>query len=283
MPFNYQSLKNLTNASFVSASIDSPDIAGLTVTAAKIADSAVIAAKIATGAVNTTAGTVTGVLPVAKGGLATNSFAGAYRAFFSNGSTPTDGLHGIASLQVYTSSTTWSRPSGVRYIRVQLVGSGGGGSGHGEGGGAGGYAERYLDVTGISSVGITIDGGGGGTYYSGAGGNAGGSSFGPYLSASAGHGANRQNQHSGGVSGNGSGGNLNIHQGGGFSHHARSAQSCANTFFGGGAPSSHPQGGNFAHNHQSHTSPGTGGAGAHFHGHRGSDGRPGMCVITNFY
>ena len=283
MPFNYQSLKNLTNASFVSASIDSPDIAGLTVTAAKIADSAVIAAKIATGAVNTTAGTVTGVLPVAKGGLATNSFAGAYRAFFSNGSAPTAGLHGIASLQVYTSSTTWSRPAGVRYIRVQLVGSGGGGSGHGEGGGAGGYAERYLDVTGIASVGITIDGGGGGTYYSGAGGNAGGSSFGPHLSASAGHGANRQNQHSGGVSGNGSGGNLNIHQGGGFSHHARSAQSCADTFFGGGAPSSHPQGGNFAHNHQSHTAPGTGGAGAHFHGHRGSDGRPGMCVITNFY
>ena len=181
MPFNYQSLKNLTNSSFVSASIDTADIAGLTVTAGKIADSAVIAAKLATGAVNTTAGTVTGVLPVAKGGLATNSFAGAYRAFFSNGSVPTAGLHGIASLQVYTSSTTWTRPSGVRYIRVQLVGSGGGGSGHGEGGGAGGYAERYLDVTGISSVGITIDGGGGGTYYANAGGNAGGSSFGPYI------------------------------------------------------------------------------------------------------
>ena len=283
MPFNYQSLKNLTNASFVSASIDSADIAGLTVTGGKIADSAITSAKLDTGAVNTTAATVTGVLPVAKGGLATNSFAGAYRAFFSNGSVPTAGLHGIASLQAFTSSTTWNRPAGVRYIRVQLVGSGGGGSGHGEGGGAGGYAERYLDVTGISSVGITIDGGGGGTYYSGAGGNAGGSSFGPYLSCSAGHGANRQNQHSGGVSGNGSGGNLNIHQGGGFSHHARSAQSCADTFFGGGAPSSHPQGGNFAHNHQSHTAPGTGGAGAHFHGHRGSDGRPGMCVITNFY
>jgi hypothetical protein len=283
MPFNYQSLKNLTNSSFVSASIDTADIAGLTVTAGKIADSAVIAAKIATGAVNTTAGTVTGVLPVAKGGLATSSFAGAYRAFFSNGSAPAAGLHGIASLQVYTSSTTWSRPSEVRYIRVQLVGGGGGGSGHGEGGAAGGYAERYLDVTGISSVSITIDGGSGGTYYANAGGNAGGSSFGPYLSCSGGHGANRQNQHSGGVSGSGSGGNLNIHQGGGFSHHARSAQSCADTFFGGGAPSSHPQGGNFAHNHQSHTAPGTGGAGAHFHGHRGSDGRPGMCVITNFY
>ena len=113
MPFNYQSLKNLTNASFVSASIDSADIAGLTVTGGKIADSAITSAKLDTGAVNTTAATVTGVLPVAKGGLATNSFAGAYRAFFSNGSVPTAGLHGIASLQAFTSSTTWNRPAGV--------------------------------------------------------------------------------------------------------------------------------------------------------------------------
>ena len=281
MPFNYQSLKNLTNSSFVSASIDSADIAGLTVTAGKIEDSAIIAAKLATGAVNTTAGTVTGVLPVAKGGLATNSFAGAYRAFFSDGSVPTAGLHGIASLQVYTSSTTWTRPSGVRYIRVQLVGSGGGGSGHGEGGGAGGYAERYLDVTGISSVGITIDGGGGGTYYANAGGNAGGSSFGPYLSCSAGHGANRQNQHSGGVSGNGGGGDLNLHTGSGGSHHDSFGPG-GTGYFGGAAPSGHPQGGNFTHNHQGHSAPGSGGTGGYFHGHRGSDGRPGLCVIEEY-
>jgi hypothetical protein len=284
MPFNYQSLKNLTNASFVSASIDSPDIAGLTVTAAKIADLAVIAAKIATGAVNTTAGTVTGVLPVAKGGLATNSFAGAYRAFFSNGSAPTAGLHGIASLQAFTSSTTWNRPSGVRYIRVQLVGSGGGGSGHGESGAAGGYAERLVDISGVSTVSVTINGGGGGTYYSGAGGNSGGScSFGPYVSASGGHGANRHNQHNGGLPGVGSGGDLNIYGGAGGGHEQRSSGMGGSSFFGGAAPAGHPQGGNFAHNHQGHAANGTGGTSGYFSGHRGSDGRPGMIVITEYF
>jgi len=283
MPFNYQSLKNLNSDSFVNDSITAADIAGTTITAAKLELTSIQSTNLATSAIDINSSTSTGTLPLASGGLETTSFSGAYRAFYSNGSSLSPNNHGIQGMQVFTSSTTWNRPSGVRYIRVQLVGSGGGGSGHGEGGAAGGYAERFLDVTGISSVGVTIDGGGGGTYYSGAGGNAGGSSFGPYMSCSAGHGANRQNQHSGGVSGNGSGGNLNIHQGGGFSHHARSAQSCADTFFGGGAPSSHPQGGNFAHNHQSHTAPGTGGAGAHFHGHRGSDGRPGMCVVTSYY
>jgi hypothetical protein len=283
MPFNYQSLRNLTGASFIDGSIDTADLANTSITAGKLALGAIDSSKLATSAVNTTTTVVTGTLPVNKGGLGTTSLPGAFRAFYSDGSNPVASNHGIASIQVFTGSSTWNRPAGVRYIKVQLQGSGGGGSGHGEGGAAGGYCERYLDVTGISSVAITIDGGGGGTFYANAGGNAGGSSFGSFLSASGGHGANRQNQHSGGVSGNGSGGNLNIHQGSGFSHHARSAQSCADTFFGGGAPSSHPQGGNFAHNHQSHTSPGTGGAGAHFHGHRGSDGRPGIVVVTNYF
>ena len=285
MPFNYQTLKRLTGASLVDLTVVAGDLANTTVNSTNLAGSAITAAKIASSAVDLTTTVVTGTLPVSKGGTNLTSVGSANTVLRVNaaGNAFEYATAGFSGMQVFTSSGTWNRPAGVRYIRVKLQGSGGGGSGHGESGGAGGYSERILDVTGISSVGVTIDGGAGGTYYSGAGGNAGGSSFGPYLSCSAGHGANRQNQHSGGVSGNGSGGNLNIHQGGGFSHHARSAQSCADTFFGGGAPSSHPQGGNFAHNHQSHTAPGTGGAGAHFHGHRGSDGRPGMCVITNFY
>lgn len=283
MAFNYQSLKNLTGDAIVDDTITADDIAGTTVSQAKIGPGAVTSDKLATNAVDTTQTTVTGVLPVSKGGLGTSTFGGAYRAVYSDGTNPVFSPHGIQSIQVFTGNSTWNRPSGVRYIKVQLVGSGGGGSGHGEGGAAGGYAERFLDVTGIASVNISIAGGGGGTFYANRGGNAGACSFGPYLSASGGHGANRQNQHSGGVSGVGSGGTLNIHQGSGFSHHARSAQSCANTFWGGGAPSSHPQGGNFGHNHQNHTAPGTGGAGAHFHNHRGSDGRPGMVVVTNYY
>ena len=283
MAFDYQTLKKVTGAAIVDGTLGSVDLANTTVTDTSIATGAVGADEMASGSVNLASAKVTGALAVAKGGTALTSGSGGYRALRSNGSALTTDLHGVASMNVYTGSTTWSRPTGVRYIRVQVQGAGGGGSGHGEGGGAGGYSEKYIDVTGIGSVTVTIGGGGGGTYYSSAGGNGGGSSFGPYLSASAGHGANRQNQHSGGVSGNGSGGNLNIHQGGGFSHHAYSAQSTANTYFGGGAPGNHPQGGHFAHNHQNHCAQGTGGAGSHFHGHRGSDGRPGLIIVTNYY
>lgn len=283
MAFDYQSLKNLTEQSVVNDTIADVDIADATMTTNKFVVGSLNSGKFASSAVNIASSTASGTLPVSRGGTGLSSLGGAYRAITSNGSSLSYDLHGIQGMQVYTGSSTWNRPSGVRYIRVQLLAGGGGGSGHGEGGGAGGYCERYLDVTSISSVSVNIGGGGSGTYYAGAGGNGAGSSFGPYLSAQGGHGANRQNQHSGGVSGGAGGGNLNIHQGGGFSHHARSAQSCANTFFGGGAPGSHPQGGHFAHNHQNHTAPGTGGAGAHFHGHRGSDGRPGICIVTSYY
>lgn len=283
MAFDYQTLKNLRTDAIIDGAISTEDLADSSINAAQIVNNNVTAGKLAAGAVDNSTLVTTGTLPASKGGITLTSLPGANRAIYSNGSSLSFADHGIQGLTVFTGNGTWTRPTGVRYIRVQCQGGAGGGSGHGEGGGAGGYAERFLDVTGISSVNVTIGGGGSGTYYSSAGGNGAASSFGPYLSASAGHGANRQNQHSGGVSGVGSGGNLNLHMGGGLSHHAYSAQSCADTYFGGGAPSSHPQGGHFAHNHQGHTAPGTGGAGAHFHGHRGSDGRPGIIIVTNYY
>jgi len=283
MPFNYQSLKNITGAAIVDGSLVEADLQNLGVTAGKIELLAVNDTKLANNAIDLGTGTVTGTLPVNRGGLGLTSFGGATRAVTSNGSVLSHDLHGIASINVYTGNSTWNRPTGVRYIKVQVNGGGGGGGGHGEGGAAGGYAERFLDVTGISSVSVTIGGGGGGTYYSGAAGNGATSSFGPYISASGGHGANRQNQHSGGVSGNGSGGNLNIHTGGGYSHHGRDCSAVAESFFGGGAASNYPNGGQFGHNHEGHATLGSGGSGAHFHSYRGSNGRPGIVIVTNYY
>lgn len=283
MAFDYQALKNINSAAIIDNSLATADFADGAVTAVKIASGNITSGKLSSGAVSVTSGTVTGVLPVSKGGLNISSYGGARQSIRSDGSNLSYSPHGMYGMQVFTGSGTWSRPAGVRYIKVQVQGAGGGGSGHGEGGGAGGYSEKFIDVTGISSVSVYIGGGGSGTYYSGAGGNGDYAGFGPYLSAGGGHGANRQNQYSGGVSGAGSGGNLNLHMGGGLSHHSYSSQSCADTFFGGGAPSSHPQGGHFAHNHQGYSSPGTGGAGAHFHGHRGSDGKPGLVIVTMFY
>ena len=188
----------------------------------------------------------------------------------------------ILSTQVFTSSGTWTKPGNIRFIHVKVQGGGGGGSGHGECGGAGGYSERIINVQSITSVPVTVAGEVNGTYYSGPGDNGGSSSFGSYCSASGGFGANRNNQHSGGLAGVGSGGDLNIYGGGGDSHHGRGANLGGTSHHGGAVAAGHPQGGNFSHNHQSHSAPGSGGSGAHYHGHRGSNGRPGLVVVTHY-
>ena len=74
-----------------------------------------------------------------------------------------------------------------------------------------------------------------------------------------------------------------MHTGGGYSHHARDAQAVAQSFFGSGAASNYPNGGQFGHNHEGHATLGSGGSGAHFHSYRGSNGRPGLIVVTNYY
>jgi len=285
MAFDYQTLKNINSAAITDGTLVNSNIAGTTIAASNIADGNVTASQITNNAINYTSSIVTNVMPISKGGTALSGVGSANLALRTNGSA--NGYEyaqlGFASMQVFTGTGTWNRPAGVRYIRIKCQAGGGGASGHGESGAAGGYSERVLEVAinGISSVTCNVGGGGGGTYYSGAGGDGGASSFGPYCSASAGHGANRQNQHSGGVSGSGSGGDLNIHTGSGGAHH-HSFGPGGTSHFGGPAPSGHPQGGHFSHNHQSHAAPGSGGTGGYFHGHRGSDGRPGIIVIEEY-
>jgi hypothetical protein len=283
MAFDYQTLKQINSAAIADGTLVAGNFASQTITTNDFADGAVISTKFASGSVDVTGTKVTGTVPTNRGGTGLTSAGSNNTLLRTNASA--NGFEyattGFSSMQVFTGGGTWNRPAGVRFIKVKCQAGGGGASGHGESGAAGGYSERVLDVTGISSVSVTIGGGGGGTYYSGAGGDGGASSFGPYCSASAGHGANRQNQHSGGVSGVGSGGNLNIHTGSGGAHH-HSFGPGGTSHFGGPAPSGHPQGGHFSHNHQGHAAPGSGGTGGYFTGHRGSDGRPGIIVIEEF-
>ena len=198
--------------------------------------------------------------------------------------TTVSGTSGFRSMQVWTSNGTWSRPSGVKSIRVQVVGAGGGGSGFQEAGGAGGMSERVVDVTNVSSVSVTVGNPGGGTNYSGCGGTGNTSSFGGYCSASGGYGANCRQQHAGGIGGNGSGGALNVYGGGGTGHGSWSRYgsfTAGTSYMGGSQPSSHSNS-NYAHNHQSHCAWGAGGNGAR-HGNRGARGREGVVCVYEFY
>ena len=284
MAFNYQLLKKLTNQSVTVESLETTSFANTTIATANIENNTIIEANIKDAAIDYSTSTVTGTMPRDKGGTGLSTI-GSNQQLLRRTSASGNALEyanlGFSGIAVFTSNGTWNKPAGVRYIRVKVQGPGGGASGHGESGGAGGYAERIMNVDSISAVSCNIGGGGGGTYYSGAGGNSGTTSFGPYVSASGGYGANRNNQHSGGVSGTGSGGNLNIYQGGGGAHHDSFGPG-GTSHFGGAVAGGHPQGGHFAHRHQSHSAPGTGGTGGYFHGHRGSDGRPGIIVIEEY-
>lgn len=100
---------------------------------------------------------------------------------------------GLISINTYTSSTTWNRPTGCTKVFVEVLGAGGGGGAAttdnslGAGGAGGGFGQLLLDVTAISSVSVTI--GAAGTAGSGgAGGNGGTSSFGAHVSCTGGEG-----------------------------------------------------------------------------------------------
>jgi len=284
MAFNYQTLKRIRNDAIQVGQIQTANFEDNAIHTEQIAGGAVTSAKLASNAVSLPANTVTGTLPTSKGGTGRTSTGGNNQILAVNSAN--NGLefkqHGLQGMSVYTSSTTWTKPAGVRFVKVLVTASGGGGSGHGESGGAGGHAQEIINVTNVSSVSVTVGGEGGGTYYSGAGGNANSASFGNYCSASGGRGANRNNQHSGGVGGNGSGGNINVYGGGGRPHHTYS--SCGgDSFWGGPVPAGHPQGGQFSWNHRSHAAYGAGGSGGYFHGNRGANGRRGCVVIYNYY
>lgn len=104
----------------------------------------------------------------------------------------------LLASRLFTSSATWTRPSGVRFALVWALGGGGGGGGAagaassgaaGGGGGAGGMALAFLDVSAVASRAVTIgSGGSGGTATGGDGGSGGATSFGSDVDAAGGGG-----------------------------------------------------------------------------------------------
>ena len=191
--------------------------------------------------------------------------------------------HASTTYTVYTTDSTWTKPSQFEYILVEVVGAGGeGGEGDtnvgGGGGGGGGYSKELLttsDLSGTTSVAITV--GAGGDSDVGAGEAGGTSSFGNFLSATGGSGGSISKE--GGAGGSGSGGDLNVTGQGGGSGGDSGTQHTGtggSSVLGGGARGEDGAAGVVGGNY------GGGGSG----GYSGSDagnGANGVVIITVYY
>ena len=109
---------------------------------------------------------------------------------------PPDGS-GLKSTQVFTTagSATYTKPTGIKTVRVYVTGAGAGGGSYGAandmgaGGGAGATAIKLIDVTSISTVTVNVGAGGaGGAAAANAGTGGGGSSFGSHATGNGGSG-----------------------------------------------------------------------------------------------
>lgn len=79
-------------------------------------------------------------------------------------------MSALVTVQTFTASGTWTKPSGVKQIIIEVIGGGGGGGGNESGGGGGslgsgsggggGYARITIDSTSLSSETVTVGAGG---------------------------------------------------------------------------------------------------------------------------
>ena len=188
----------------------------------------------------------------------------------------------IVSVTMFTSGGNYTVPSNSKMVLVQVVGGGGGSAGYCESGGAGGYAEGAYVVSPGQVIYDTI---GGGVGYYGGGGQGGTSSFGGYISATGGYGANQNIAHGGGHGGVGSGGQVNTHGGVGTGHanggsHSQGGQGGASFFGGCGGVQRH----NNSHTNYAGHCPGSGAVGGNAQGDgtTGAAGAGGMVIVTAF-
>ncbi|SDX40101.1 phage tail protein [Pseudomonas sp. NFACC08-1] len=179
---------------------------------------------------------------------------------------------------------TWAVPAGVKKVWVTVFGGGGGGgrfSHGGGGGGGGGIAEGLVDLTGVSSVTVTVGAGGAGWAGSdgdGAPGSA--SSFGSFMSATGGAGASKWY---GGLAGIGSGGDINttLGSGGHATRHDNGVAPSTSIYGGGHGAGGRGYGagaGSIGQAGTSSTLVGGGGGGGNENGN-GGNGSPGQVVI----
>jgi len=258
------------------AALTSSDLAADIVTAAKIADDAVseehLDATVITG--------MTAETSIADDDLVlisdTSASAALKKMTKSNFVSGVGG--GFKSMQVFTSSGTYTKPSGINLIKVYVTGGGGGAyNGRGGGGAGGGTAIEVIDVSSLSStVAVTI--GAGGTAATNKGNTGGTSSFGSYCSATGGAGGVEHDTGGSfypGDPGEGSGGNINLKGGGAETDQASRGGS---SFWSGGGRGSNIDG---TYHHGSAGNMGSGGGGG-YSGGTGAAGGAGIVVVEEY-
>jgi hypothetical protein len=130
MPFNYQTLKKINSDSISNLALVAANFANTTIPSAKIATGGITSGKLAVGAVDYASNVVTGSVSVSKGGTGLSSVGAANTLLRTNAAANAYeyAAQGFSSMQVFTSNGTWTRPAGVRFIKVKLQAGGGGAS-----------------------------------------------------------------------------------------------------------------------------------------------------------
>ena len=266
-------------ASIADDAITADKILADSITTAKILDNNVTLAKLSDG-------TQGGTIYYGASGAPTELAAGTSGQFLQTTGASANPVWasaaaGLASIQVFTSSGNWTRPTGITKVIVEVQGGGAGGARDSSGtdqigGSAGGYAKKLLDVSSISTSTITIGAAGAGATGSNDAGDDGGDSSWVdgtnTISGLKGVGGNTTNTRT--IGGLGTGGDLNIPGGdGGKQIDGRAGSS---QFGHGGQNWSVVSGQNNA------TGYGAGGGAMEFSGGNGGAGTAGIIVVTEY-
>lgn len=199
-------------------------------------------------------------------------------------------------VNVYTAGATWSKPAGLKYAVVEVIGGGGGGAGGGAtnntgggGGGGGGYSKKTIAVATLGATETVTIGAAGAAGASGNndGGVGGTSSFGAHATATGGSPGLAQGSGStGGAGGTGGSGNLNTAGSGGGAGNSSGTSGVpsgagGSSFYGGGGKGTASEaagatGGNYGGG-------GAGGARGSTGSQAGGAGAAGLVIVTEYY